>query len=87
MVYQHRLATLGMTSSMSRKGNGYDNAVVESFFSTLKDELIHHQTDPTREDASREIVAFIEVFYHRQHVQQSQAYPSPLEFERRVSDP
>src|SRR5690349_7254240 len=50
--------------SMSRKGNCYDNAVAESFFSTLKNELIHHQLYHTREEASREIFAFIEGFYN-----------------------
>ena len=82
LVYQRRLAALGMTPSMSRKGNGYDNAVAESFFSTLKNELIHHQTYHTRDDASREIFAFIEGFYNRQRLHQSLAYLSPLEFER-----
>jgi transposase InsO family protein len=71
---------------MSRKGNCYDNAVAESFFSTLKNELIHHQTDHARDDASREIFAFIEGFSSRQRLHQSLAYLSPLEFERRISD-
>jgi putative transposase len=83
---QLTLVTLGMTSSMSRKGNGYDNAVAESFFSTLKNELIHHQTSHTRDEASRDIFAFIEGFYNRQRVHHSLGYLSPLEFERRVSD-
>lgn len=56
------LATLGVTPSMSRKGNCYDNAMAESFFSTLKNELIHHHTYHTRDDASREIFAFLEGF-------------------------
>lgn len=47
-AYQRQLTTLGMTPSMSRKGNYYDNAVAESFFSTLKNELVHHQTYITR---------------------------------------
>ena len=87
MAYQRRLAALGVTPSMSRKGNCYDNAVAESFFSTLKNELIHHQTYHTRDDASREIFAFIEGFYNRQRLHQSLAYLSPLEFERQFSDP
>lgn len=60
LAYQRRLATLGVTPSMSRKGNCYDNAMAESFFSTLKNELIHHHTYHTRDDASREIFAFLE---------------------------
>ncbi|MGH2603718.1 MAG: IS3 family transposase [Nitrospirales bacterium] len=87
LAYRQRLAALGLTPSMSRKGNCYDNAVVESFFSTLKNELIHHQTYPTRADAQQDIFAFIEGFYNRQRLHQSLGYLSPLEFERRISDP
>jgi putative transposase len=83
-AYQQQLATFGMTASMSRKGNCYDNAVAESFFSTLKNELVHHQRYHTREEASREIFAFIEGFYNRQRLHQSLGYLSPLEFERRL---
>jgi transposase InsO family protein len=86
LAYQRQLITLGMTPSMSRKGNCYDNAVAESFFSTLINELVHHQTYHTRDEASREIFAFIEGFYNRQRLHQSLGYLSPLEFERRVSD-
>jgi transposase InsO family protein len=84
VAYQQQLLVLGITPSMSRKGNCYDNAVAESFFSTLKNELVHHQTYPTREEASREIFAFIEGFYNRQRLHQSLGYLSPLEFERRI---
>jgi transposase InsO family protein len=69
---------------MSRRGNCYDNAVAESFFSTLKNELVHHQTYHTRDEASREIFGFIEGFYNRQRLHQSLGYLSPLEFERRI---
>jgi transposase InsO family protein len=86
LLYQRRLIELGMTPSMSRKGNCYDNAVAESFFSTLKNELIHHQTYHTRDEAGREIFAFIEGFYNRQRLHQSLGYVSPLMFERRVSE-
>jgi len=82
--YQRQLADLGISPSMSRKGNCYDNAVAESFFSTLKNELIHLQTYHTREEASREIFAFIEGFYNRQRLHQSLGYVSPVEFERRI---
>jgi putative transposase len=87
MAYQRTLMQFGMTPSMSRRGNCYDNAVAESFFSTLKNELIHHQTYHTRDEASREIFGFIEGFYNRQRLHQSLAYLSPLEFERRINDP
>ena len=86
-AYQRQLTTLGITPSMSRKGNCYDNAVAESFFSTLKNECLHHQTYHTRDEASREIFAFVEGFYNRQRLHQSLAYLSPLEFEQRTSDP
>ena len=84
IAYQQQLLVLGITPSMSRKGNCYDTAVAESFFSTLKNELVHHQMYPTREEASREIFAFIEGFYNRQRLHQSLGYLSPLEFERRI---
>jgi len=84
VAYQQQLTTLGITPSMSRKGNCYDNAVAESFFSTLKNELVHHQTYHTREEASREIFAFMEGFYNRQRLHQNLGYLSPLEFERRI---
>lgn len=86
LAYQQRLTALGMIPSMSRKGNCYDNAVAESFFSTLKNELVHHQQYHTRDEASREIFAFIEGFYNRQRLHQSLGYRSPLEFEQQCSD-
>jgi transposase InsO family protein len=84
LLYQRRLAEMGITPSMSRKGNCYDNAVAESFFSTLKNELTHYHTYHSRDDASRDIFAFIEGFYNRQRLHQSLGYLSPLAFERRV---
>ena len=86
LAYQRQLTTLRMTPSMSRKGNCYDNAVAESFFSTLKNELVHHQTYHTRDEASREIFAFIEGVYNRQRLHQSLRYLTPLAFEQRISD-
>jgi transposase InsO family protein len=80
-AYQRQLSTFGITPSMSRRGNCYDNAVAESFFSTLKNELVHHQTYHTRDEASREIFAFIEGCYNRQRLHQSLGYRSPWEFE------
>ena len=69
---------------MSRKGNCYDNAVAESFFSTLKNELVYHQTYHARDEASREIFAFIEGFYNRRRLPQTLRHP--LAIEQRVSD-
>jgi transposase InsO family protein len=86
LAYQRQLTSLGMMPSMSRKGNCYDNAVAESFFSTLKNELVHHQTYHTRDEASREIFAFIEGFYNRQRLHQRLRHLTLLAFEQRVSD-
>ena len=81
VAYQHRLAEHGIVASMSRKGNCYDNAVVESFFSTLKNELVHERDYHTREAARAEIFEFIEVFYNRQRLHQTLGYVSPEQFE------
>jgi putative transposase len=68
--------------SMSRKGNCWDNAVSESFFHTLKTELIHHQSFKTREEAKQAIFEYIEVFYNRKRLHSANDYLSPVEFER-----
>jgi putative transposase len=70
-----------MTCSMSRKGNCWDNAVMESFFGTLKTELVHHRRYETRNQARLEIFEYIEVFYNRQRIHSSLGYCSPDEFE------
>jgi transposase InsO family protein len=80
-AYQQLLTQRGLVTSMSRKGNYYDNAVVESFFSTLKNELVHDRDYHTRADAQTEIFEFIEVFYNRQRLHQSLNYVSPVQFE------
>jgi putative transposase len=66
---------------MSRKGDPWDNSVAESFFSTLKKELIHDAKFETREQARREIFDFIEVFYNRRRMHSYLGYMSPVEFE------
>lgn len=71
----------GIVQSMSRTGNAYDNAPIESFFSRLKNELIHHRHYRTRAEARRDIFEYIEVFYNRQRVHSALGYRSPLEFE------
>lgn len=67
--YQQTLKQLGMVCSMRRKGNCYDNAPTESFWSTLKNELIDHQRFATRAQAQQAITAYIEIFYNRQRLQ------------------
>lgn len=81
-LYHTVLARRGVILSMSRKGNCYDNAVVESFFSTLKNELVHHRQFQDRAEARRAIFDFIEGFYNRQRLHQALGYRSPEEFER-----
>lgn len=79
--YQRLLATHGIDCSMSRKGNCWDNAVVESFFHTLKVELVHHRRYLTRDEARQDIFEWIEVFYNRQRRHSTLGYRSPVEFE------
>ena len=67
---------------MSRRGNCYDNAVVESFFSTLKRELVHHEKYQTRAQAKQSLFEFIEVFYNRRRRHSTLGYRSPAEFEQ-----
>ena len=80
--YQALLTIHGFVCSMSRKGDCWDNAVAESFFHTLKTELVHHQDYETRREAKQEIFEFMEVFYNRRRLHSSLGYKSPAEFER-----
>jgi putative transposase len=80
--YQTLLAQFGMKVSMSRKGNCYDNAPMESFWGVLKNELIHHCRYKTREEATKEITEYIEVFYNRQRRQKRLGYLSPAAYKR-----
>jgi putative transposase len=66
--------------SMSRKGNCYDNAPIESFFGTLKTELVHHRRYQTRAEAEREISEYIDLFYNRQRRQARLGYLSPAAY-------
>ena len=79
--YQKVLTKRGMDCSMSRKGDCWDNSVAESFFSTLKKELVYRKKFATREQARREIFDFVEVFYNRQRMHSYLGYKSPVEFE------
>ena len=80
--YQDLLKRYGMTCSMSRKGNCYDNACAETFFSTIKCELIYQKQYKTRQEAREDIFWYIEVFYNRKRRHQALGYLSPLEFKR-----
>lgn len=84
-LYQQLLQRRGVVPSMSRKGNCYDNAPVESFFSSLKNELVHHRCFAHHAEARYAIAEYIEVFYNRQRFHQALGYRSPEEFERQGS--
>lgn len=83
-LYREALAAHGVRVSMSAKGVPYDNAVVESFFSTVKNELVHHCNFATRESASRALSGYIELFYNRRRLHQALGYVSPVDFETRL---
>jgi len=78
--YRALLESYGIQASMSRKGNCYDNAPVESFFGTLKTELVHHRRYQTRAEAAREIAEYIDLFYNRQRRQARLGYLSPAAY-------
>ncbi len=80
--YQQLLRQFGMQPSMSRKGNCWDNAPMESCWGSLKNELVHHRSFATREPAKREITEYIEIFYNRQRKQARLGYLSPAAFNR-----
>lgn len=81
--FQRLLTSLGITCSMSRSGNVWDNAVMESFFSTLKIERCHRQPYLTRDDARADIFDYIERFYNPTRRHSSLGNQSPIDFERR----
>jgi len=82
--YQDLLRNYGLVGSMSRKGDCWDNAPMESFFGTLKQELVHHERFTTRDEAKAKIFEYIEMFYNRQRRHSSLGSQSPAEFERRT---
>ena len=79
--YRSALDQLGATKSMSRKGDCWDNAVAESFFATIKGELIDHEDYETRAHAIASITDYIEAFYNTRRLHSSIGYVSPIEFE------
>ncbi len=81
-AYREKLKEHGITASMSRRGNCYDNAYVESFFHTLKVELIHRRRFRTRAEAMTAIFEYIEVWYNRRRVHSALGYRSPIEYEQ-----
>ncbi|HET8833788.1 MAG TPA: IS3 family transposase [Gemmatimonadales bacterium] len=82
-VYQAELTRRGMCPSMSRVGDCWDNAVVESFFATLKTELVEGADWGTREEARQALFGYLEVWYNRQRRHSTLGYQSPVQFEQR----
>lgn len=80
--YRILLTAHGMVASMSRSGDCYDNAPMESFFGTLKTERVHYRHYRTRAEARRDIFNYIEVFYNRKRRHSALGYKSPAEFEQ-----
>ena len=85
-AYRAELAAHGMIASMSGKGNCYDNAVAESFFSTLEFELLMQSDWHTREDARHSIFRYIEVWYNRKRRHSTLGYVSPAEYEEQLRE-
>jgi putative transposase len=79
--YRDKIEEYKIVQSMSRKGNCYDNAFIESFFRTLKVELIYNRKFKTRQEARKTIFEFIEVWYNRQRLHSSLDYMTPEAYE------
>ncbi len=80
--YQALLAQHGIQPSMNGAGSWYDNAPMESFFGTLKSELVHHRRYATRAEARSDVYYYIEAFYNRRRLHSSLGYLSPESYER-----
>jgi putative transposase len=85
-VYQDLLKRYGITPSMSRSGNCYDNAFMESFFGTLKREWVHERRYQTRQEARLSIFEYVEVFYNRIRRHSALGYRSPEQYEGLLSE-
>jgi transposase InsO family protein len=84
-AYRQRLAQAGVIPSMSRRGNCYDNAMMESFWSTMKRELVHRCLFATRAQARAAIFEWIEIFYNRTRFHSALGYKSPVDFETKLN--
>jgi len=85
-AYQELLGEYGMIPSMSRSGNCYDNAYIESFFGTLKTELVHGERYRSRLEARLSIFEYVEVFYNRQRSHSALGYRSPEQYEKLLNE-
>jgi len=84
-AYRALLAAHGAVSSMSRRGNCWDNAVAESFFATVKTELVARRSWPTRATAHRDLAAFIDLWYNHQRRHAALGYQTPVDYERTLA--
>jgi len=84
-AYRQRLAMAGVVPSMSRRGNCYDNALMESFWSSLKRELVHRTRFATRREAHAAIFEWIEIFYNRERLHSALGFKSPVDFETNLN--
>jgi len=84
-AYRQRLALAGVIPSMSRRGNCYDNAAMESFWSSLKRELVYRCQFATRAQAKAAIFEWIEIFYNRERFHSALGYKSPVDFETKLN--
>ena len=82
--YQAALTKADIISSMSRRADPLNNAPMESFFHTLKNELVHHRTYATRDEAKRDLSSYVEGFYNRQRLHSALDYRTPDQAERRA---
>lgn len=82
--FRNQLTQYQMLQSQSRRANCWDNACVESFFHTLKTEMIYHEDFVTREQARRAIFEWVEAFYNRQRIHSTLGYMTPVAFEARA---
>jgi transposase InsO family protein len=85
-AFRNIMDKYGFVQSMSSSGNCYDNAMMESFFHTLKTELIHFEKYRNRREAQGSVFEYIEVFYNRVRRHSSLNYCSPVEFEKRACE-
>jgi len=83
--YRDTLDDMGILASMSRRGNCYDNALAESFFATLKKELIYRQNFQTKQEARDAIFEYIEVWYNRTRIHSSLGFMTPVQFEESLA--
>lgn len=84
-AYRAALTDHGLVASMSRKANCYDNAAMEAFWSTLKQELVYRRRFATRAEARTAIFAYIEGFYNRRRLHSALGYQSPLDYEAHLN--